>query len=240
MRNLRQLAASPASWAVVFVILGIQAVITAAGGASNPWVGHGFNLFGLNRSGVCEGKAWQIFTYGLLHGSWQHAGLNSLFVLLVGSRVEHMVGRLAMLKAVAAGILSGGVMHLVFAAGGGGSALLVGLSGGCISLLLLLTTLSPQSRMMPLPISGRSLGMGILLAELILAVVDPVLGIPRLSAVGKWMSGAGLGSWFQFGHACHFGGGMAGWAFGRWILRPRITLKSLRADRERREAGRIG
>jgi hypothetical protein len=38
------------------------------------------------------------------------------------------------------------------------------------------------------------------------------------------------------GHACHFGGGMAGWLFGRWLLRPRISLERLRRDRERREA----
>ena len=31
------------------------------------------------------------------------------------------------------------------------------------------------------------------------------------------------------------GGGLAGWWYGRWLLRPRVTLASLRRDRERRE-----
>jgi membrane associated rhomboid family serine protease len=110
------------------------------------------------------------------------------------------------------------------------------MSGGCLALLLLLTTLSPQSRMMPLPVSGRSLGFGILLAALLLALVNPHLGAPGFSEIGRAMERQGLGSWFLMGHACHFGGGLAGWIYGRWILRPRVTLASLRRDRARREA----
>ena len=70
---------------------------------------------------------------------------------------------------------------LVLAPGGEDAPLLVGLSGGCMGLLLLLTTLSPQSRMMPLPVSGKSLGLGILMAELVLALADPALGVPGFS-----------------------------------------------------------
>jgi membrane associated rhomboid family serine protease len=103
-------------------------------------------------------------------------------------------------------------------------------------LLLLLTTLSPQSRMMPLPVSGKSLGLGILAAELILALIDPAAGLPGFSKLGEILAGHGLGGWFQIGHACHFGGGVAGWVLGRWLLRPRITLERLRRDRERQEA----
>jgi membrane associated rhomboid family serine protease len=98
-----------------------------------------------------------------------------------------------------------------------------------------MTTLSPQSRMLPLPVSGRSLGIGVILAELILALADPALGVPGFRQVGDWLVRNGMGHWFQMGHACHFGGGVAGWLFGRWLLRPRITLERLRRDRERRE-----
>ena len=89
---------------------------------------------------------------------------------------------------------------------------------------------------MPLPISGKSLGLGILAAELVLALMDPVSGVPGFSNLGKILVDHEMGSWFQIGHACHFGGGIAGWMLGRWLLRPRITLKRLRRDRERREA----
>jgi len=192
--------------------------------------------FGLSREGVLSGKIWQIFTYGFLHGGWWHAGLNALFVLLVGSRIEHMAGRAVLVKAVMLGVLGGGIGHLMLAPGGEHAPLLVGLSGGCIGLLLLLTTLSPQSRMMPLPVSGKSLGLGILFAELFLALVDPGLRLPGFEIFGKFLVSHGMGSWFELGHACHFGGGIGGWLLGRWLLRPRITLERLRRDRERREA----
>jgi membrane associated rhomboid family serine protease len=192
-------------------------------------------MLGLSREGVFSGRIWQVFSYGFLHGGWWHAGVNALFMLLIGSRIEYAAGRAAMTKAVIFGVIGGGIGHLVLAPGGGG-ALLVGLSGGCLGLLLLLTTLSPQSRMMPLPVSGKSLGLGILAAELILALIDPAAGLPGFSKLGEILAGHGLGGWFQIGHACHFGGGVAGWVLGRWLLRPRITLERLRRDRERQEA----
>ena len=236
-RNLRQLGSSPACWCWVAVILGIQLLVTIVGGHDRQPAGSWFEMFGLNRQDFFAGKIWQIVSYGFLHGGWLHAGLNSLFLLLIGSRIEHMTGHAGLVKAVVIGIIGGGVGHLILAAGGSNAPQLVGLSGACVALLLVLTTLSPQSRMMPIPVSGKSLGVGILLAELILALIDPKLGIPGFSGLGTWLVDHGQQSWFQLGHACHFGGGVAGWMLGRWLLRPRITLKRLRRDRERREAG---
>jgi membrane associated rhomboid family serine protease len=235
-RNLSQLGQSPASWAWVAGILGIQVLMTAAGGPDGQSAWSWYQWLGLSREGVVSGKIWQLFTYGLLHGNWWHACLNALFLLLIGSRVENMAGFSVFMKATIFGILGGGLGHLVLAPGSAGSPLLVGMSGGCIGLLILLTTLSPQSRMMPIPLSGKSLGLGVLAAGLILALVNPSLGIPGLSMVGKWIVAQGMGGWFSMGHACHFGGGIAGWLYGRWLLRPRVSLASLRRDRERREA----
>jgi membrane associated rhomboid family serine protease len=234
-RNLRQVGSSPVCWAWVAVILGIQALVMAVGGPDRQPAWGWFQMLGLSREGVFSGRIWQVFSYGFLHGGWRHAGVNALFVLLIGSRIEHAAGRAAVTKAVIFGVIGGGIGHLVLAPGGGG-ALLVGLSGGCLGLLLLLTTLSPQSRMMPLPVSGKSLGLGILAAELILALIDPAAGLPGFSKLGEILAGHGLGGWFQIGHACHFGGGVAGWVLGRWLLRPRIPLERLRRDRERQEA----
>lgn len=229
-RNLGQIARSPVSLAFFAVVMLVQMFVSAKGGPD--FVSAWYENLGLSRGGFLSGKVWQVLSYGLLHGGWWHAGLNALFVLLVGSRIEHMAGRPAMARVIVLGILGGGVAHLVLGAG-----LLVGMSGGCVALLLCLTTLSPQSRMFPLPVSGRSLGLGILIAELILALIDPAVKLPGLSLIGRWMVDHGMESCFRMGHACHFGGGMAGWACGRWILRPRVTLDRLRRDRARREAG---
>jgi membrane associated rhomboid family serine protease len=91
--------------------------------------------------------------------------------------------------------------------------------------------------MFPLLVSGRSLGLGILVAAAFLALINPALGLPGFSVIGKLMVDHGMEDWFRMGHACHLGGGLAGWAYGRWLLRPRVTLDRLRRERARREAG---
>jgi membrane associated rhomboid family serine protease len=228
--NLRQILHARASWACLALVMGIQFFIAMRGTADDAvwW----FENLGLSRAEFLTGKPWQVFTYGMLHGGWWHLGLNSMLVLVLGARIEHIAGKAVMLLATAAGVLAGGLFHLLL-----GNGLLVGLSGGCLALLLLLTTLSPQSRMMPLPVSAKNLGLGILFSALILALINPALDLPGLSSLGRALEDHGLGSWFQIGHACHFGGALAGWIYGRWILRPRISLKSLRRDRARREGG---
>lgn len=227
-RNLHRILHSPVSWGWAIAIMAIQAWASWQGGPEV--LGGCFENLGLSRDGFSSGKIWQILSYGLLHGTWWHAGVNALFVLVIGSRIEHVAGRAAMMWVMVAGLLGGGAGHLLL-----GSGLLVGLSGACLALLLLMVTLSPQSRMLPLPVSGKILGMGILVAALALALINPQLEVPGLSAVGMTLVDHGLGGWFQIGHACHFGGGLAGWLCGRWILRPRVTLESLRRDRARRE-----
>jgi membrane associated rhomboid family serine protease len=235
-RNLSQLAHSPVSWAWFAAIMGIEACVAAVGGSDRQPAWSWYEWLGLSREGILSGKFWQLFSYGFLHGNWWHACLNALFLLLVGSRIEHIAGRAVLVKATFFGILGGGLGHLALAPGSSGSPLLVGLSGGCVGVLLLLTTLSPQSRMMPIPVSGKSLGLGVLIAELALALIHPALGFPGFSALGNGLVDQGLGGWFEVAHACHFGGGVAGWLYGRWLLRPRVSLVSLRRDRERREA----
>ena len=230
-RNFRQILYSPVCWSFAAVILVVDLLVNLAGGKDSQPAWWWFETLGLSRGGFLGGKIWQIVTYGFLHGGWVHVGLNAVFILLIGSRIEHMAGRRAVVVAILVGILGGGIAHLVMASG-----LLVGISGGCMALMLLLTTLSPQSRMMPLPVSGRSLGLGIMIAALILALLDPALGVPGFSALGEVIVDHGLGVGFKMGHACHFGGGLAGWIMGRWILRPRVTLERLRRDRARREA----
>ena len=226
--NLRDIFHAPASWAWASAVIAIQMAVEMSGGTVA--LGWWFENFGLSREGFLSGKIWQLLSYGMLHGGWWHAGLNALLVLLVGSLIEHATGPATMVKCTVFGTLAGGLCHLLI-----GTGLLVGLSGGCFALLLLLVTLSPQSRMFPLPLSGRSLGLGLVLAALLLALINPDAGVPGFASVGCVLRDHGLGSWFEMGHACHFGGGVAGWIHGRWILRPRVTLARLRDDRARRE-----
>lgn len=231
-RLLEQTLRARAVWCWGAVVLLLHAAVWFSGGpeAVRFW----FERLGLSREGFLAGGIWQIASYGFLHGAWWHVGVNVLFVLLLGSKIEHIAGPAEVSRILAGGILAGGIAHLLL-----GTGLLVGLSGGCLALLLYLTTLSPQSRMFPLPVSGRSLGFGIVIAESLLALVNPELGIPGFQRIGAWMSAHGMGAWFLLGHACHLGGGLAGIAFARWVLRPRVSLERLRRDRARREAERV-
>lgn len=218
-------------WLAAGVIVAIHFLVELGGGYSQlTWW---FHNFGLSRDEVAQGKVWQPVSYALLHGNWVHVGINGLFLILIGARVEHVAGGGRFLKIIGLGAVFGGLAHLLLAPAG----VLVGASGACVACLLLITTLSPESRMWPLPISGRYLGFGILSSGLILALINPGLDLPVLGRFGGWLADLGLAGWFEVGHACHFGGGLAGWGFGIWLLRPRVSLERLRRDRLRREGG---
>jgi membrane associated rhomboid family serine protease len=236
VRALGELRNARLTWVLLGLILAIHGGLVLAGGAARQPGLAVFTGLGLSRATFLDGEIWRIFSYGFLHGSGLHLAVNAAFLLALAYRIEHIAGRVILLKVWVAGILGGGLGHLVLAPAGSGADLLVGMSGGGVALLIFLTTLSPESRMMPLPVSGRSLAFGILIAELLLALVDPGHGIPWLSQLGKWMVDWGMGSWFQIGHGCHVGGWCAGYGFGRWVLRPRITQESLRRERAQREA----
>lgn len=219
---------APATWACLAALVATHLALEFLLGET--WRTRAFEVLGLSRAGIGAGRLWQLLSYGLLHGSWWHLGLNTMFLLWMGGRIERITGAGGVLRVLSAGILAGGAAHLVL-----GEGILIGASGGCVALLLLLATLSPQSRMMPLPVSARNLGRGVLTAELTLALINPALNLPGAAALGRTLVGLGYGSWFHISHACHFGGGLAGWLIGCWILRPRVSLAQLQRARTRRE-----
>lgn len=234
-RNFAQLGQARLPWLVVLVLLSIQGWVESRGGylAVAWW----YETFGLTRVDFLHGKLWQVVSYAFLHGSWLHAVANAGCLLMLGTRIEHFLGSRMLLKILGIGVLGGAVGHLTLAAGGESAGPLVGSSAACFGLLILITTLSPESRMWPLPVSARNLRLGLLLSFAALALLDPALGVPGISRTGEWMSQQGFSSWWSIGHACHLGGGLAGWLYGRWLLRPRVTLDRLRRERARRDAG---
>lgn len=229
--RLAVLTGARAATGAALLLLAVYGAVAAGGGPQRlAWW---FLTFGLRRADVLAGRLWQLVTHALLHGSWLHVTLNALLVGLLGARLERILGRGGFFKVLVAGVLGGAVAHLLLAPGAAGSPL-VGISGGCMALLLALTTLSPESRMLPLPVSGRSLGRGVLLAGVLLVLLDPALGVPGLGMLGEWLGVDGS----RIGHACHLGGALAGWLYARRLLRRPPNLAELRAARQRREAGR--
>jgi membrane associated rhomboid family serine protease len=231
--RLRSVAAARASWTLPVLPRAPQGVDAARGGHEE--MGWLFRNFGLSRQEL-DWKLWQFVSYGALHGGFLHVGLNAACIILLGARIEHILGGAAVWKTMGFGVFAGGVAHLLLVPNVDYSPILVGSSGGCMALLILLTTLSPDSQMWPVPISGRMLGMLIMIGELMLALVDPQPGLPGLSRIGEILASQGLAGWFAVSHSCHFGGGVAGFICASWLLRPRVTTASLRRDRQRREA----
>lgn len=234
--GLSRVAGARVVWGLAGLLVAVHGLAVWAG---YPADGRWHLALGLSRETVAAGP-WRCFTYAWLHGGWLHLALNAVFLLLIGAGVERVCGRACLLRVTLAGILGGAVGHLLLGGVGEDLPLLVGFSGACMALLLHTTTLSPDSRMWPVPLSGRSVGSGILLAEAVLALLNPQLGLPLLGAAGRWLERIGLGSWFAVGHACHLGGGLAGWLLARWLLRNRVTLGRLRRERARREAREAG
>jgi membrane associated rhomboid family serine protease len=165
-----------------------------------------FALAGLSHDGLAAGFWWTWLSYGLLHGSWWHAGLNLLSLAVVGWQIAREWGQAAMLAVVAAGTVAGGLVQMAMVSDG----LLIGLSGGIFALVVA-ATLHWDERIVYIGLGpvrlahlrGRSLGRGLLIGALVLAVV-------------AWLRPQWAGG---IGHACHAGGAIAGflawWAGAR-------------------------
>ena len=192
-----------------------------------------YQTFGLSRHGLQEGHLHSFLTYGLIHASWSHLLCNALLLLIMGAKLEGWLGAKRMSVIALIGILGGAVFHLVF--GGRSTDLLVGASGLVMAQLLVFCTLSPESRMMPFPISAKNLGIGVISSSCILMLINPAVAIPGFSQIGILLTQQGLGDWFVIGHACHFGGALCGLFYGRWLMRRPITLKELQKQRERKQ-----
>lgn len=225
----RQLLSARTTWCWLVAIM-LPGIWLARGGWDEPTDQRLMHLLGLERTTFAAGGFWEVATYGFLHGHGIHLILNALLILMIGARIEHYVGGKMLSTALLGGILGGGLLHLLFSPG-----TLVGISGGCAALILLLGKLSPDSQMAPLRISASNLGKGILIAEGVLMLLHPQSGVSWFSSGGHWLEKHGLGSWFLIGHACHFGGGLAGWLVGIWIMRAPVSLATLQKQRARRE-----
>ncbi len=227
------LAAARGTLAFVGLLLAIQIALGWAGGVERvPQV---YEIFGLSREGLGRGRIWQLLSHGLLHANGLHFALNGLVLLAVGPRLERIGGLRLWGRLIVAGLLAGGAMHLV--AEGAGDRILIGASGSVMAALLWLTAVSPGSRMWPVPVSGKSLGLGVLLASAVLTLINPALGLPVFSDWGRALGETAVPVVFGVSHACHLGGALAGWLGARWTLRPRVTLAQLQRDRRRREGG---
>ncbi|MGJ8634021.1 MAG: rhomboid family intramembrane serine protease [Luteolibacter sp.] len=240
-RAFRQLRNAPCTWRLIRILIAIQA-IPFIWDLINGYPGKlaiAQQFFGLTKPHFLSGKIWQIVTHACIHGNWPHLLLNCACILTLGPKLEHIIVRRSYWLLTLYAALTGGLLFLLFTPasfGNEGPQTLVGSSAICFAFLVLLTTLSPESKFLPLFLSGKSIGIAIILANLILTLLNPSGG--PLATYGKILSENGFDELFRISHACHLGGSLAGYIYGKWLLRPRVTLASLRKAREKREAQR--
>lgn len=236
-RNLTQLWHSPASWTLLGVLLIAQCLPEIWALLPPQEISSAFRLnqiheaLGLNESNFFSGHLWQLGSYTLIHGGWTHFFLNSAAILLLGSKLEHIISKRSFTFLCCYAAIAGGLMFLLL---NGSSQTLVGSSSICFALLLCLTTLSPDSRFLPVFLSGRSLGALIIIANLTLALLNPELQIEPLAKLSAELNKS-FENLFNVSHACHFGGSITGWLYGKYLLRPRVSLARLRKAREKAE-----
>lgn len=210
---------------LVFLPFGLTGTVDSSFAPIYHWAG-------LSREGLfAEHRYWQLLTHVFFHGGWLHLLGNAFAIFYFGSRIHEILGAREVLRISLWSALLGGLFHLLFQ----GDGLLVGASGIGLGLFVAVATISPESRMAPLPLRARNLRDGIILSSLLLLLINPSLKLPLLSSVGLTLQELQYDAVFRIGHACHLGGALAGALCVRRYLRKPITLAQLQRQRARRE-----
>jgi membrane associated rhomboid family serine protease len=241
-RGFRRLREARATWQILRILIVIQAIpviwdlVFPPGYSAPDKLSQAQILLGLAKPNFLSGDFWQPFTYALIHAHWPHLFLNGAAILLLGSKIEHFAGQRTIQLVAPAAALAGGLFFLLLSPRlSADPQTLVGSSALCFAFLTLHTTLSPESKFFPFFINGKWLGIGVIISTLILSLLNPDLPTGPLARLGGHLSENYFPDLFQISHACHLGGSLAGYLAGRFLLRPRVTIQSLRRDREKRE-----
>jgi len=249
-RGFRQLRNSPATWMLVRILLIVQAVpviwdlVRPPGKFTQGKLETAQTLLGLRKDLFLSGDYWQFFTHAFIHANWPHLLVNAACIVMLGSKLEHFIAKRSFWILTFLSVLAGGALFLLLTSyapiepGGPAPQTLVGSSAICFAFLVFLTTVSPESKFLPLFLSGKSIGIAIILANLSLALLNPDLPTGPLARFGKQLSENDFEDLFRVSHACHLGGSLVGFFYGKWLLRPRVTLESLRKAREKKERGK--
>lgn len=215
---------------VSLLMVGVHLFVFLSGGILaheslyNQW-------FGLRSESFLGGKVWQLVTYSFLHGNWFHLFTNVVMIWLIGGRLMAILSEKKVALCMLLGSVVGGVFFVGFDLWSGQEALLVGSSGSAFALFILMACLSPETKMIPIPIQAKNMAIGLLVASLILCLSHPGIDLPVFREITLWLDDAEMRSIFQVAHGCHLGGGLAGLWIGSRIMGKMISLKDLERSR---------
>ena len=188
-------------------------------------------------SGIQAGRGAALITHSLFHGNWTHVLVNAILFFYAAARLGHVLrpSRILLLFVICSlGAASVYVISQALLPGISPNPL-VGASGGVMGMLLAQTMIYPDSKMLLLPISGRNMGKGLLVASLLLFLMTPELGLPLFSDFGQWMADGFGRELFEIGHLYHFAGGLLGMTTVGFLLPRLVTLEELKFQRSQRE-----
>lgn len=179
----------------------------------------GLSRWALSGRALQEGMYWTLVTHLFLHGSLLHLMVNVLALWFIGPEVEMMLGRMRYAVTYFVSGVAGGLLQTAFSAP---TVELVGASGAVCGVLLAFVVAYPQMPLrallffiLPVSMKARTLGWGLIVVSLLLAV---------------------LGILPQIGHLAHLGGALAGAALTYWWLPPAAARRRIPGTESERAA----
>ncbi|MCC7327979.1 MAG: rhomboid family intramembrane serine protease [Burkholderiales bacterium] len=149
-------------------------------------------------------EAWQIVTYGFMHGGLLHLGFNMFALYMFGGAMEQVVGPRRYLNYYLVCIVAAALAQLLVTWLLGGLYPTVGASGGVFGLLLAYAVYFPHNKVMllilPVPIPSRVFVVIYAAIELYLGVTGSASGVAHFAHLGGLVGGGVmLYYWRNFG-----------------------------------------
>ncbi|MFT3898266.1 MAG: rhomboid family intramembrane serine protease [Thermomonas sp.] len=141
--------------------------------------------------------AWQLLTYGFLHGNWGHILFNMLALFMFGAPLEYTWGQKRYLSYYMVCMVGAGLCQLAVGAwmmaNGSDGYPTIGASGAIFGLLLAYGMLFPNQRVMllipPIPMKARTLVIVYGLFELFVGFTGLQPGIAHFAHLGGMLFG---------------------------------------------------
>ena len=149
-------------------------------------------------------EAWQVVSYGFLHGDLTHLLFNMFALYLFGGAMEQVVGPRRYLNYYFVCVIAAAVTQLAVTRMMGGLYPTIGASGGVFGLLLAYAVYFPRNKVflifLPIPIPSRIFVAIYAVVELLLGVTRTEAGVAHFAHLGGLVGGAAmLYAWRHFG-----------------------------------------
>jgi membrane associated rhomboid family serine protease len=146
--------------------------------------------------------AWQLLTYGFLHGSLTHLFFNMFGLYMFGPEIERVLGTRRYLVYFLTCVIGAALLHVLVTSLSSGLVYpTVGASGGLFGLLLAFGMFFPQRRIMlllpPIPMKAWVFVTLYGAAELLMGIFGTLQGVAHFAHLGGMLAGFLLLMWWK-------------------------------------------